>query len=83
MQVVDCIRRAGDRFGAPTPQFGYGIPTFESAVRVAKERYPVTAIADWIKPFDAHIYPNPLGASSEVNIYWGGFMREKTCRFNC
>ena len=77
MQVVDCIRRAGDRFGAPTPQFGYGIPTFESAVRVAKERYPVTAIADWIKPVDAHIYPNPLGASSEVNIYWGGLYAGK------
>ncbi|RDB05948.1 S8 family serine peptidase [Runella aurantiaca] len=77
MQVVDCIRRAGDRFSAPTPQFGYGIPTFESAVQVAKERYPVTAIADWIKPVDAHIYPNPLGASSEVNIYWGALYAGK------
>lgn len=71
MQVVDCIRRAGDRFAAPTPQYGYGIPTFENAVKVANERYPVTGVPDWTQPVDVFLYPNPMGATSEVNIHWG------------
>ncbi|AEI50437.1 S8 family serine peptidase [Runella slithyformis] len=71
MQVVDCIRRAGDRFAAPTPQYGYGIPTFENAVKVANERYPVTGVADWTQPAEVFLYPNPMGATSEVNIHWG------------
>ncbi|WP_428662662.1 S8 family serine peptidase [Runella sp.] len=77
MQVVDCIRRAGDRFSAPTPLYGYGIPTFENAVQVAKDRYPVTAIPDWTKPVDVFLYPNPMGVTSEVNIHWGTFFAGK------
>jgi serine protease AprX len=71
MQVIDCIRRAGDRFSAPTPQYGYGIPTFESATQIARDKYPITGITDWIKPVEAFVYPNPVGVSSSLQVHWG------------
>lgn len=78
MQVLDCIRRAGDRFSAPTPQYGYGIPTFESATQIARDKYPITGVADWTKPTEAFIYPNPLGTATHLQIHWGTiFMGKK------
>ncbi len=77
MQVLDCIRRAGDRFSAPTPQYGYGIPTFESATQVAKERYPVTGVMDWTKPAEVFVYPNPVGVASTLHIQWGTLFEGK------
>jgi hypothetical protein len=78
MQVIDCIRRAGDRYTAPTPQYGYGIPTFAGATQVAKDRYPILAVTDWTKLNEAFIYPNPLGTNSSVQIHWGGIFAGKT-----
>jgi serine protease AprX len=77
MQVIDCIRRAGDRFSAPTPQYGYGIPTFASATQVAKDRYPILAVTDWTKLNEAFVYPNPLGVNSSLQIHWGGIFAGK------
>ncbi len=77
MQVIDCIRRAGDRFSAPTPQYGYGIPTFESATQVARDKYPITGIADWTKPVEAFVYPNPLGAVNSLQVHWGAIFSGK------
>lgn len=78
MQVIDCIRRAGDRFSAPTPQYGYGIPTFESATQIARDKYPITGVADWTKSAEAFVYPNPLGAASSLQVHWGAiFMGKK------
>ncbi|MFN8349715.1 MAG: S8 family peptidase [Spirosomataceae bacterium] len=77
MQVVDCIRRAGDRFSAPTTQYGYGIPTFESATQVAKDRYTVLGVTDWTKYNEAFVYPNPVGANAILQIHWGGLFTGK------
>lgn len=71
MQVIDCIRKAGDRFANPTVQFGYGIPTFERAVEVARRDYPVTAIASWQRGVEAHIAPNPAQSGTTVKISLG------------
>ena len=77
MQVIDCIRRAGDRFSAPTPQYGYGIPTFANATQVAQDRYPILAVTDWTKLNEAFVYPNPLGVNSSLQIHWGGIFAGK------
>jgi len=71
MQVIDCIRRAGGRFTAPTSQYGYGIPTFEAATKIAQEKYPLLAVVDWTKPVEPFVFPNPLGENTSLQVYWG------------
>jgi len=70
MQVIDCIRRAGDRFTSPTPQFGYGIPTFAAATEVARAKYLPMGTGS-PKPTEAFVYPNPLGNATALQIQWG------------
>lgn len=77
MQVIDCIRRAGDRFTAPTPQYGYGIPTFDAATKIAQEKYPLLGVSDWIKPASPFVFPNPVGEKAEVNVFWDAFFTNK------
>ncbi|MCU0342053.1 MAG: S8 family peptidase [Spirosomaceae bacterium] len=71
MQVIDCIRKAGDRYANPTVQFGYGIPTFERAVEVARRDYPVTAIASWQRDVEAYASPNPAGIGTTLKVSLG------------
>lgn len=70
MQIIDCIRRAGDRFASPTPQFGYGIPTFAAATEVARAKYLPMGVGG-NKPTEAIVYPNPLGNANALQIQWG------------
>lgn len=70
MQVIDCIRRAGDRFASPTPQFGYGIPTFAAATEVARAKYLPMGVGG-NKPTEAIVFPNPLGNANALQIQWG------------
>ncbi|MEZ4905473.1 MAG: S8 family peptidase [Spirosomataceae bacterium] len=77
MQVIDCIRRAGDRFTAPTPQYGYGIPTFEAATKIAQEKYPLLGVSDWTKPVAPFVFPNPLGENTSLQIYWNATFTNK------
>lgn len=69
MQVIDCIRRAGDRFSSPTPQFGYGIPTFAAATEIARAKY--LPMSTGVKPTEAIVFPNPLGNATALQIQWG------------
>jgi len=69
MQVIDCIRRAGDRFSSPTPQFGYGIPTFAAATEIARAKY--LPMGTGVKPTEAIVFPNPLGNATALQIQWG------------
>lgn len=70
MQVVDCIRRAGDRFASPTPQYGYGIPTFAAATEVARAKYLPMGVGG-NKPTEAIVFPNPVGNANALQIQWG------------
>lgn len=70
MQVIDCIRRAGDRFASPTPQFGYGIPTFAAATEVARAKYLPMGVGG-NKPTEAIVFPNPLENANALQIQWG------------
>ena len=69
MQVIDCIRRAGDQFSSPTPQFGYGIPTFAAATEIARAKY--LPMGTGVKPTEAIVFPNPLGNATALQIQWG------------
>ncbi|WP_051211348.1 S8 family serine peptidase [Runella zeae] len=77
-QVIDCIRRAGDRYSSPSPQYGYGIPTFEAATNVARTQYPIMSAGGdaYLRP-QAYIYPNPVGASSTLTVHWGQEFKNK------
>ncbi|MFN4147534.1 MAG: S8 family peptidase [Runella sp.] len=67
MQVIDCLRKAGDRFNAPTPEYGFGIPTFERAADIARRDYDyLFQNAD-----STVVYPNPISVSTPLQIRWG------------
>lgn len=40
IQLLDIIRRSGNRFEKPNNSYGYGIPDMEKAMLLAKELYP-------------------------------------------
>ncbi len=58
LQVIDCIKKAGNLYQTPTTQLGYGIPTFERAAVIAQRDYPLLSCC---LPFEAiKLYPNPV-----------------------
>jgi len=72
-QIVQFIKASADRFSAPNPQYGYGIPNFQLALTnaLSSMQFHSDAIG---------VYPNPvkddvtfsiptIGSSKEITIY--------------
>ena len=59
-QIVDFVRQSADRFSAPTPQFGYGIPNFQLALDIAQLSIGENSQSHF------SLYPNPM--EDQLNI---------------
>lgn len=59
-QVLDFVKQSADRYSNPTPQFGYGIPDFQSALAMAQLSVNNEISGRFL------VYPNP--ASTYLNV---------------
>jgi subtilisin family serine protease len=65
-EIKQLIIEASDRYAAPTPQFGYGIPDFNKALSSGN----TLSVADFSKN-DFIVYPNPTTDSISVTLSEG------------
>jgi subtilisin family serine protease len=65
VEVIDAMRRAGDNYNSPNPQYGYGIPTFQVLTGEL-----VLGTDEDLTNQDAQIriFPNPVASSLNIEI---------------
>lgn len=58
VELIDLIRQSADRYNAPTPQYGYGIPDFNEALK--------SGWSNAVEETKFTVYPNP----ADDNLYF-------------
>lgn len=57
-QVIESLRRSGDRVGSPDNEYGYGVPDFGRAQAFAQDSLSLL------------VYPNPFTDSDRLTVQW-------------